>query len=110
VIVGSGPNWDEFDGARMKEVQTLFAVPMGMDPVMWFSQAMPVLAEAANIPMELVRKVQKAMQPPQPPAGPPIGGGNPPAPMMGANGGPTGMPQLPPAIAARMGTGPRPVA
>lgn len=109
VIVGSGPSWDEFDAERVSKLRELLSPPPGMDPTTW-SRLMPVLAEEANIPMETVRKVQRALMPPAPPAGAPgqPGMGAPPAIVQA--GAPVGN-GIPAAIAARMssmGGGPPP--
>ena len=91
VIVGSGPSWDQYDAERAGQVKTLLTMPPNMPIEQWL-QLMPVIGEAAGIPMEMVRKFQRALMPAQP-TGPP-GAGNAPPGRPGANGGPVpnGMP------------------
>jgi hypothetical protein len=87
VIVGAPPSWNEYDAEKAKQIQQLLLPPPGMDPMTWL-RVMPIVAETAGIPLETVRKFQRALAPPPPPApGPP-------------NGPPNG--NIPPAIAARM--------
>jgi hypothetical protein len=97
VIVGSGPNWDEFDAERAEKFRTMMSIPPGMDPLTW-SKVIPILAEVANIPPDLVRKFQKALAPPQPFPGAMPGD----MPNPEANGGAMPPQEMPPALAARM--------
>lgn len=99
VIVGAPPRWDDFDAERLGKFQALMSPPPGMDPATW-SRMMPIMAEVAGIPMELVEKLQRAMTPPQigAPGTPAMAAPGTTAPV--GNGAP--MNGLPDAVAARL--------
>lgn len=99
VIVGAPPSWDQFDAERVAQLRELLSTPPGIDPMLWWTRVVPVFAEAANIPMETVRKLQEALAPP-PQVGPPQGAG-----MPGQAGMPAAAPNgngIPAPIASRM--------